>query len=328
MKVLVTGGAGFIGSNFCDLLLKQRNLEKLCILDKFTYAGLELNLEEAIKSPLTTLIKGDICEASSFKDEILASDLVINFAAESHVDNSIVKPDEFVRTNIFGTFQLLEVIRKSEKPIRFVQISTDEVYGSLSFSDVSSNESSPLKPSSPYSASKAGADHLVMSYYKTYDMDVIVTRSSNNYGPRQLPEKFIPKIINYALQDKKIPIYGKGENIRDWIYVEDNCRGILKAAIEGQSGEIYHFASNIEVSNITLVEHILKNMLKPDALIEYVTDRLGHDLRYSLETKKTQFALSWKIDNDLETGLTKTINWYKKHLEWTKVAMEKLKSEG
>ncbi|MCB9025380.1 MAG: dTDP-glucose 4,6-dehydratase [Bdellovibrionaceae bacterium] len=324
MKIFVTGGAGFIGSNFCDLLLKQRNLEKLCILDKFTYAGLELNLEEAIKDSRTSLIRGDICNASSYKDEILDSDIVINFAAESHVDNSIDSPEEFVRTNVFGTFQLLEVVRKSDKPIRYVQISTDEVYGSLSLTDSSANESSPIIPSSPYSASKAGADHLVMSYFKTYGLDVVITRSSNNYGPRQLPEKFIPKIISNAFENEKIPVYGSGNNIRDWIYVDDNCNGILKAAIEGISGGVYHFASNIELNNLSLAKHILSNMKKPEELIEFVTDRLGHDLRYSLETRKTQMELNWKIQNNLQTGLNKTINWYKDHPEWTKTALIKL----
>ncbi|MCB0356517.1 MAG: GDP-mannose 4,6-dehydratase, partial [Bdellovibrionales bacterium] len=211
----MTGGAGFIGSNFCDYILSAEDIQRLYIVDKFTYAGLPENLEQALRDSRCELVKGDICTPQTYQNLFKEIDLLINFAAESHVDNSILSPVNFVQTNIFGTFQLLEQIRRNNKSVRFVQISTDEVYGSLSFTDKSSTPQSTINPSSPYSASKAGADHLVLSYSKTYAMDVVVTRSSNNYGPRQLPEKFIPKIITHALQDKEIPLYGTGENIRD-----------------------------------------------------------------------------------------------------------------
>lgn len=328
MKIFVTGGAGFIGSNFCEYVLEQDQVEHLCILDNFTYAGLVENLVDVLKDPRTQLIHGDLCEAEKYKSEIWKADTVFNFAAESHVDNSISSPEEFMRTNILGTFQLLEVVRKARRPIRYIQVSTDEVYGSLNFDQSSSKEDSPLQPSSPYSASKAGADHFVMSYERTYNIDVVVTRSSNNYGPRQLPEKFIPKIISNAFLDKKIPVYGQGKNVRDWIYVRDNCVGIWLASLKGRKGHVYHFASQNELSNIDLAKQILKHLDKSEDLIEYVFDRPGHDLRYSLNTTKTQSDLCWRCKESLESGLKKTLSWYKDHSDWIQIALKKIKSIG
>ncbi len=325
MKVFVTGGAGFIGSNFCDFVLAQQQVEKLYILDKFTYAGLRENLLEALSDDRTELLEGDICEAAKFTTQINDSDIVFNFAAESHVDNSISGPEEFVQTNIFGTFKLLEVIRSSKNNIRFIQISTDEVYGSLTFEAPASTVKDTLNPSSPYSASKAGADHLALSYHKTYGLEVLITRSTNNFGPRQLVEKLIPKVIDNSLGDQKIPVYGNGLNTRDWIYVGDNCAGVWAAGLSGKPGQTYHLGSGNEVSNIDIVKQILKLLSKPESLIEFVDDRLGHDLRYSLNTEQTQKELNWQCDNSFNKQLEQTIDWYQENSTWILAANNNLK---
>lgn len=321
---MVTGGAGFIGSNFCDYVLKQQEVTKLYILDKFTYAGMPESISEALNDSRTELLEGDICDAESFTQHIHDCDIVFNFAAESHVDNSIESPDEFIRTNIIGTHKLLKVVQSSNKNPRFLQVSTDEVYGSLSFEDESSTEESPLKPSSPYSASKAGADNIVYSYHVTYGMDTVITRSTNNFGPKQFPEKLIPKVIYNAQNNINIPVYGDGLNTRDWIFVEDNCKGVWLAGTKGQSGEIYHLGSSNEINNITIVKTILNILGKDESLIEFVKDRLGHDLRYSLSTKKSEKDLGWKANLNFEEDLKKTIEWYSKNTAWLDAANKKI----
>ena len=328
MNILVTGGAGFIGSHFCKFLLKKVSFKKLTIVDKLTYAGIEANLADIIKHPKVSFIKSDINDSSNFESEFKAAELVFNFAAESHVDNSILGPFEFVKTNVMGTFHLLELLRNQNPNCKFVQVSTDEVYGSLNFDEASSTESSPLKPSSPYSASKASADLMALSYFLTYGLNILVTRSSNNYGPHQLPEKLIPKVITQAQSQKKVPVYGNGKNVRDWIFVEDNCEGIWKASQLGQSGKVYHFGSQVEFPNIEIVKKILNLMNLSEGLIEFVTDRKGHDLRYSLSTEFTQKELNWQPKTTFEDGLKKTIEWYLSNPKWMELANQKLQSRS
>lgn len=324
MNVLVTGGAGFIGSHFCDFIIGLPDLNRLVVVDKLTYAGLKLNLNHCLADPRSQFIQADICYPKDFQEVLLSSDFIFNFAAESHVDNSISGPKEFIQTNIWGTFQLLEQLRNSQSSARFIQISTDEVYGSLQGGDSSSTEESPLKPSSPYSSSKASADLLALSYYFTYGLNILVTRSSNNYGPRQLPEKLLPKVIGNARAEVGIPVYGNGKNIRDWIFVEDNCKGIWQAAHKGEAGNVYHFGSGEEVSNIELVKKVLKIMNKEESLIQFVEDRKGHDFRYSLSTKITQKKLNWKPQMSHQQGLNKTVEWYLENSSWWEVATERL----
>ncbi len=317
-KILVTGGCGFIGSNFVRLLLEETQLG-IVNLDSLTYAGNLANLKDVENNEKYSFVKGDIVNKADVEKAMEGVDTVFHFAAESHVDNSINNADPFIKTNIQGTKKLLDVAR--EKNIeRFVHISTDEVYGSVE--EGKSTEKDILKPRNPYSASKAASDLLALSYANTYHIDVIVTRSSNNYGPYQYPEKVIPLFVTNLMEEKKVPLYGTGENIRDWLFVEDNCRGIFTAGEKGKSGEIYNVDGGNELSNIELTKRILNEMGKTEEMIEQVEDRKGHDLRYSLNSSKLE-ALGWKPKKNFEAGLKETIKWYKENEAWWKPLLKR-----
>lgn len=318
-KILVTGGMGFIGSNFIRYLLNLNQDFKVINIDKLTYAGNPENLNDFEKkySKNYEFYKADICDFKTI-DKIIDKECVnyiINFAAESHVDRSIDNPSLFCDTNIVGTQTLLNVAKK-HKIKKFLQISTDEVYGSLNFEDSPFTEKSPITSNSPYSASKASADLLVNAYYKTYDLSVNITRCSNNYGPYQFPEKLIPLMINNILNNKELPVYGKGINIRDWIYVEDHCSAIFKVLLKGKIGEIYNIGGDSELKNIDLVKLLLKILDKSEDLITFVKDRPGHDLRYAINHDKITKELNWKPIMKFESGLKKTINWYLDNKKW------------
>lgn len=303
MKILITGGAGFIGANFTQYIHDNYDYE-ITVLDKLTYAGNKDNLKEILNE--IEFINGDIGCEDDVKIAMEDCDLVVNFAAETHVDRSIEDPSIFVKTDVIGTYNLLECARKYDVE-KYLQISTDEVYGSIE--NGSFTEESNIDPSSPYSASKAGGDMLVKAYYKTYGMPVLITRSSNNFGPYQYPEKLIPLFILNALEDKPLPVYGDGENIRDWIYVLDNCKGIDVVLNEGKIGEVYNIGGGNEKPNIEITKLILDILEKPKSLIKYVDDRLGHDRRYSLDSSKTQ-SLGWKPEWTFEEAMQETIKWY------------------
>jgi len=310
MKMLITGGAGFIGCNYVRHMLKNHPSTEIVVLDKLTYAGRLENLEE-VKDKIT-FIKGDICDKEAVKKTMKGCESVVNFAAESHVDRSIATPEDFVRTDVLGVFTLLEEARRTDVK-RFVQISTDEVYGSTESGSFS--EASILDPSSPYSASKAGGELLARSYVKTYGLNVMVTRSSNNYGPFQYPEKLIPVLIIKALKNEPLPIYGKGTNVRDWLHVEDNCRAIDLVLSKGKPGDIINVGSGNEVPNIEIAKRILRHMNKPESLIKFVQDRPGHDFRYSLNWDIVR-KMGWKPQVRFEDGLRSTVDWYLKNRTW------------
>jgi dTDP-glucose 4,6-dehydratase len=314
MKLLVTGGAGFIGSNFIRHIVQQHPDWQVTNLDKLTYAGNLENLQDIEQHPNYTFIKGDIADRK-LVDELLSRkfDAVINFAAESHVDRSILDASPFLKTNIVGTQVLLEGARKYGIG-KFVQVSTDEVYGSIE--EGSFTELSPLHPSSPYSASKAAADLLCLAYHVTHRVPIIITRCSNNFGPYQFPEKLVPLAITNALEDKPIPIYGDGLNIRDWIFVLDHCLALEAVLEKGKPGELYNIAAGNEKTNLDLVQQLLKLLNKPPSLIQFVTDRPGHDRRYSLDTAKIRSHLGWKPIYPFEDALASTVNWYLSHCEW------------
>jgi dTDP-glucose 4,6-dehydratase len=314
MKLFVTGGAGFIGSNFIRHVFSQKQRHQIVNFDKLTYAGNLANLEDVAADPNYTFVKGDICDAASVEAAMAGADAVVHFAAESHVDRSIYEPAPVIQTNITGTFILLQVARRLGLQ-RFVHVSTDEVYGDLPAS-VFSSEDFPLKPSSPYSASKASADLLVLSYCRTYNFPGIITRSSNNYGPYQFPEKFLPLMITNALDDKPLPIYGDGLQQRDWLHVEDNCRGIMAVLDRGRAGEVYNIGGLDIEDNLTVVRAVLRLMKKPESLISYVKDRPGHDRRYALRCDKMKTELGWVPQTPLEEGLKFTIQWYQGHTKW------------
>lgn len=314
MRLLVTGGAGFIGSNFVRYMLKLHSDLEIVVLDKLTYAGNLENLRDVQKNKNFSFVKGDICDKKIAEKLVKGCDAVLNFAAETHVDRSIIDAGSFVTTDVLGTYRLLEASRKYGVE-KFVQISTDEVYGSKLSG--SFRESDALEPSSPYSASKAGGDMLARAYFVTYGLPVLITRSSNNFGPYQHPEKLIPKLITSALRNKPLPIYGDGRNVRDWIFVEDNCKAIDTVLRKGKFGEIYNIASGIEKRNIDVAKMILDELKKPHDLIQFVKDRPGHDFRYSLECRKI-IKLGWKAETRFEDGLKKTIAWYKKNESWWK----------
>ena len=316
MKILITGGAGFIGSNFIHFILKETKKYEIINLDLLTYAGNLQNLKDIENNNRYKFIKGSILNAELVNSIMKNVDFVINFAAESHVDRSINDPSIFVRTNVEGTQVLLEAAKNYDVR-KFLQISTDEVYGTLGSSGFF-NENNLLLPNSPYSASKAAADLLVRAYHKTYGLSVTITRCSNNYGPYQYPEKFIPVIINNAINNKPIPVYGAGTNIREWIHVKDHCNGILSVFKNGKDGEIYNIGSNIEYRNIDLVNIVLELMEKPKSLIQFVKDRLGHDIRYALDISKIKQQLNWKPNIDFQKGIAKTINWYINNQDWVK----------
>ncbi|MGI8742248.1 MAG: dTDP-glucose 4,6-dehydratase [Bryobacteraceae bacterium] len=310
MKILVTGGAGFIGSCFVRLALKSGSFE-IANLDKLTYAGNLENLASVADNPGYRFIKGDICDGPLVNRifEEFRPDAIVHFAAESHVDRSIFSPLPVFETNLRGTFTLLEAAR-SHGIGRFVHVSTDEVYGSID-PPREADEGYPLNTSSPYSAAKAGSDLLALAYFKTYKTPVVVTRASNNYGPYQYPEKLIPLMISNALEDRPLPVYGDGQQIRDWLYVEDHCRAIRAILERGREGEIYNIGGNRSLPNKTVVEKILEATGKPRSLIQYVTDRAGHDRRYALSSAKLMRETGWAPEMDFETGLAVTVDWYR-----------------
>lgn len=314
--VLVTGGAGFIGSNFIRYFLDEHPSYKVVNYDKLTYAGNLNNLMNIANHPNYVFVKGDICNSKEVKNlfESYYPNYIVHFAAESHVDRSISDANIFVETNVLGTQILLNNARdfKAEK---FIQVSTDEVYGSLG-KDGFFVEDMPAKPNSPYSASKAGADLLALASYKTYGLPVCITRCSNNYGPFQFPEKLIPLMIMQALADKELPVYGEGNNIRDWIHVLDHCRALDLVLHEGKIGEIYNIGANNEWKNIDLVKLLLDKLAKPHSLIKMVKDRPGHDLRYAIDAKKIRAELGWQPQVDFLSGLSATIDWYLTHEDW------------
>jgi dTDP-glucose 4,6-dehydratase len=309
-RVLVTGGAGFIGSNFIRHLLNETDC-KVINLDKLTYAGNLRNIKDLRGNKRHRFVKGDIRNRKLADSLVGKVDAVVNFAAESHVDRSIQTPRVFVETNVLGTQVLLEACRRFR--VRLEQISTDEVYGSRA--EGSFTETEVLNPSSPYSASKAAADLLVNAYYTTYELDVTVTRSTNNYGPNQHPEKLIPRLVTNALRGKCLPIYGSGKNVRDWIFVEDNCRAIQFVLEKGEKGQIYNIAGSNERKNTDIAKEILRRLSLPETMIEYVEDRPGHDFRYSLNCEKIH-RLGWKPQVPFEEGLQKTIDWYASNKWW------------
>jgi len=311
-RLLVTGGAGFIGCNFVRHMLKEHPDTEIVVLDKLTYAGRLENLED-VKSRIE-FVKGDICDKEAVKKTTEGCDSVVNFAAESHVDRSIATPEDFVRTDVLGVFTLLEEARRRDVK-KFVQISTDEVYGSTELGSFS--EKDVLDPSSPYSASKAGGELLARSYVRTYGLDVMVTRSSNNYGPYQYPEKLIPVLVIKALRNQPLPIYGKGANVRDWLHVDDNCRAIDIVLSKGKPGDIVNIGSGNEVPNIVIAKLILKHLKKPENLIKFVSDRPGHDFRYSLNWDRIR-QLGWKPRVRFEDGLRETVDWYLANEAWWK----------
>lgn len=303
MKILITGGAGFIGSNFVHHIIEE-NEHDVVVLDKLTYAGNMDNLKDVISK--IEFIKGDICREEDVRRAMQDCDMVVHFAAETHVDVSIQNTNIFVKTNVLGTCNLLEQARKNDIH-KFCQISTDEVYGSITHGSMS--EESNLNPSNPYSASKAGADMLVMAYYKTFNLPVVITRSSNNFGSYQYPEKLIPLFILNALKNKPLPVYGDGLNVRDWLYVRDNCRAIQLVLEKGKLGEIYNISSGNEKNNLEITHMILDILKKPKDLIKFVEDRPGHDWRYSLDATKLK-ELGWESKWNFEDALRETVDWY------------------
>ena len=335
MRLLVTGGAGFIGSNFIRLLINEFPEYSIINLDKLTYAGNPENLrdiesaKDAKGKSRYQFIKGDICDGKAVDSALAMSekvfggpvDAIVNFAAESHVDRSIAEPADFVKTDVLGTYTLLEAV-KAHKIGRYIQISTDEVYGSLETG--SADETYPIKTNSPYSASKAGGDLLVYSYFKTYGLPVIITRSSNNFGPYQFPEKLIPLFITNALTGKKLPLYGDGLNVRNWIYVEDNCRALEVALRKGELGQIYNIGGAVEKTNVDITGRILAALGLGKEWIQPVNDRLGHDRRYSLSSAKVM-KLGWKVGEDFDARLNETIEWYKNNKKWWEKLLDRAK---
>jgi dTDP-glucose 4,6-dehydratase len=306
MKLFVTGGAGFIGSNFIRYILKKYPSYKIINYDKLTYAGNPDNLRDVEKNPRYKFVKGDICDFKLVNKSVKGCDVIVNFAAETHVDRSILNADAFIKTDVNGTFSLLEAAR-ANKIKKFVHISTDEVYGSVLKGAFT--ETSPLRPNSPYSAAKASSDMLVYSYYNTYGLPVIITRCSNNYGPYQYPEKLIPLFVTNALDDKELPLYGDGKNVRDWLYVLDHCRGIDIAMHKGKIGEVYNIGGGVEKTNIDITNIILKITGKPETLIKKVADRPGHDRRYAINCSKLK-KLGYKPLYTFEKALKETVKWY------------------
>ena len=319
MNIIVTGGAGFIGSNFIYYMLKTHPSDRIICVDKLTYAGNLETLEAAMEKKNFKFIRADIADRQAvyriFEQE--KPDIVVNFAAESHVDRSIENPEIFLQTNVIGTSVLLDACRKYGID-RYHQVSTDEVYGDLPLDrpDLFFTEETNLKTSSPYSASKAGADLLVMAYHRTYKIPTTISRCSNNYGPYHFPEKLIPLMIINALADKKLPVYGDGKNVRDWLYVEDHCRAIDLILQKGRVGEVYNIGGHNERANIDVVKTILKELGKSEDLIEYVTDRKGHDRRYAIDPTKIHTELGWEPETKFEDGIKKTVKWYLEHRDW------------
>ncbi len=319
MTILVTGGAGFIGSNFVYYILKNHPDYRILCVDCLTYAGNLSTLEEALKNPNFKFFKVNICDREAIYQifEAEMPDAVVNFAAESHVDRSIETPEVFLQTNILGTQVLMDACRKYGN-IRYHQVSTDEVYGDLPLDrpDLFFTEQTPIHTSSPYSASKASADLLVGAYHRTFGLPVTISRCSNNYGPYHFPEKLIPLMIANALNDKPLPVYGKGENVRDWLYVEDHCRAIDLILHKGRIGEVYNVGGHNEMRNIDIVRLICQKLGKPESLITYVTDRKGHDMRYAIDPTKIHSELGWLPETKFADGIDKTIAWYLENRDW------------
>jgi dTDP-glucose 4,6-dehydratase len=315
MKILITGGAGFIGSAFVRLAIAETDY-RVVNLDKLTYAGNLENLTAVEDSERYRFVRGDICDAAVV-DALVAEerpDAIVHFAAESHVDRSILSPEPVVRTNFNGTFTMLEAAKRNSVP-RFVHVSTDEVYGSLE-PPAEADENYPLNPSSPYSASKAASDLLARSYFTTFKQPVLITRASNNYGPFQFPEKLIPLMITRALDGQPLPVYGDGQQVRDWLFVDDHCRGILAVLRQGREGEIYNIGGNRSLPNLDVVHALLAATGQPESLISYVTDRPGHDRRYALSSEKLMRETGWRPVMDFEAGLARTIDWYRTNTAW------------
>jgi dTDP-glucose 4,6-dehydratase len=315
MKILVTGGAGFIGSAFVRLAIAETDA-RVINFDKLTYAGNLENLTEVEGNSRYRFVHADICDAQAVESAIAGEkpDAIFHFAAESHVDRSILSPEPVIETNFRGTFTLLDAARRNSIA-RFVHVSTDEVYGSLA-APLEATEEFPLNASSPYSASKAGSDLLARSYFVTYKLPVVITRASNNYGPCQFPEKLIPLMITNAFDDRPLPVYGDGQQVRDWLYVEDHCRGILAVLRKGREGEIYNIGGNRSLPNVDVVHQVLALTGKPESLIQYVKDRPGHDRRYALSSEKLMHETGWSPLVEFETGLARTIQWYRDHAAW------------
>jgi len=320
MKLLITGGLGFIGSNFIIKILQNYNDFTIVNVDAELYGSNHKNLEEIKKFSNYKFVKGNITNHRLMTKLIEDCDIIVNFAAESFVDRSISNANSFVESNIRGVFTILDIIKTTKK--KLIHISTDEVFGSLISG--SADENYRFNPSSPYAATKASAELLVNSYMITYGCDCIITRCTNNYGPRQFPEKLIPKTIILAQQGKKIPVYGNGKNIRDWIFVDDHCDAIIKILMDGKSGETYNISANNEIDNLTIIKKILSMMKKSTEIIEFVEDRPGHDFRYSLNSSKLSEQFGWSIKTDFENGLEKTIKWYQLHADWWKNLSKKI----
>ena len=321
LKILVTGGAGFIGSCFIRHILNTHKDYKIINLDALTYAGNIENLNDIKDNPNYKFVHGNICDKKLVRELIKEADTVVNFAAESHVDRSITGPEIFIETNVQGTLNLLQA-SKDAKIDRYLQVSTDEVYGTLG-KDGYFYETTPLAPNSPYSASKASADLLVRAYYETYKLPVLITRCSNNYGPYQYPEKLIPFFISKLLKDEKVPVYGDGLNVRDWLYVYDHCSAIDTVLHKGKIGEVYNIGGHNEKTNLEITQIILNAMGKDESSIEYVQDRLGHDRRYAIDNHKIQSQLGWKPSLTFEEGIKITIDWYLKNQDWIKSIEDK-----
>ena len=319
MTILVTGGAGFIGTNFVYYQLQHHPEDQVVCLDALTYAGNLENLTEALKNPRFRFVKGDIADREAvnalFEEE--KPDIVVNFAAESHVDRSITQPELFLRTNIMGTQVLMDACRKYGVQ-RYHQVSTDEVYGDLPLDrpDLFFTEDTPIHTSSPYSASKASADLLVLAYFRTFHLPVSITRCSNNYGPYHFPEKLIPLMITRALNDQSLPVYGKGENVRDWLYVEDHCAAIDLVMRKGREGEVYNVGGHNERTNLDVVKTVLRELVKPESLITFVTDRPGHDRRYAIDPSKIHAELGWLPRTKFDDGIHQTVQWYLDNRQW------------
>jgi dTDP-glucose 4,6-dehydratase len=320
IDVLVTGGAGFIGSNFVRYALREHPDWRVTTLDKLTYAGRRENLHDIEDNPRHTFVHGDICDASVAGPLVERANIVVHFAAETHVDRSILAAGEFIKTDVEGTFVLLEAARRAKALHKFVQISTDEVYGSVPTGY--SRETDELKPRNPYSASKAGADRLAYSYFATYEVPVVITRASNNYGPYQFPEKIIPLFVSNLIDDIPVPLYGDGGNVRDWLHVLDHCRAIDVVITKGNSGEVYNIGGGNEVKNVDLTHRILDLLGKPATLIKPVQDRQGHDRRYALDTTKLR-GLGWQPEVVFDDGLAETVRWYRENEWWWRPIKER-----
>ena len=329
MKILVTGGAGFIGGNFVHYMISKYPDYKIVNLDALTYAGNLETLKDVQDKKNYKFVKGDISDRefifNLFENEKF--DIVVNFAAESHVDRSIVEPDIFIKTNVLGTQALLDASKKYNVK-RFHQVSTDEVYGDLPLNrkDLFFTEDTPLNPSSPYSASKASADFLVQAYHRTFGLNTTISRCSNNYGPYHFPEKLIPLMISRVLNNESLSVYGNGENVRDWLHVEDHCSAIDLIIHKGKSGEIYNVGGHNEKTNLEVVKTILKTLDKSESLITYVKDRPGHDLRYAIDSKKLENELGWKAKYNFDTGIDITIKWYLENDDWLNAMIKKMKN--